>query len=26
MYLNPSTEFAPTEYAEQSNAFKTYNG
>jgi hypothetical protein len=26
MYLNPSTEFAPTEYAEQSNLFKTYNG
>ena len=26
MYLNPATAFAPTEYAEQSNAFKTYNG
>lgn len=26
MYLNPATDFEPTEYAEQSNAFKTYNG
>lgn len=26
MYLNPATAFVPTEYAEQSNAFKTYNG
>lgn len=26
MYLNPSVPFEPTEYAEQSNAFKTYNG
>lgn len=26
MYLNPATDFEPTEYAEQSNEFKTYNG
>lgn len=26
MYLRPATDFAPTEYTEQSNAFKTYNG
>jgi hypothetical protein len=26
MYLNPATAFTPTEYAEQSNEFKTYNG
>jgi hypothetical protein len=26
MNLNPSTEFAPTSYSEQSNQFKTYNG
>jgi|Laugrespbdmm15dd_1035085.scaffolds.fasta_scaffold58515_1 hypothetical protein len=26
MYLNPTVAFAPTEYAEQSNTFVTYNG
>ena len=26
MYLNPAADFAPTEYADQSNEFKTYNG
>ena len=26
MYLHPSTNFAPTEYTEQSNTFVTYNG
>lgn len=26
MYLKPSTDFEPTEYTEQSNTFKTYNG
>jgi hypothetical protein len=26
MYLHPSTTFAPTEYNEQSNIFKAYNG
>lgn len=26
MNLNPSTDFAPTSYSEQSNQFKTYNG
>jgi hypothetical protein len=26
MYLYPETEFNPTEYNEQSNQFKTYNG
>lgn len=26
MYLYPATEYAPTEYNEQSNQFKTYNG
>ncbi len=26
MYLRPSTEFSPTEYADQNNDFVTYNG
>jgi len=26
MYLNPATDFAPTEYTDQVNTFKTYNG
>jgi len=26
MYLEPATDFAPTEYAQQVNEFKTYNG
>lgn len=26
MYLRPATAFAPTEYTEQPNAFKTYDG
>ena len=26
MYLNPATDFEPTEYTAQSNTFKTYNG
>ena len=26
MYLRPSTDFEPTEYEDQSNIFKTYNG
>lgn len=26
MYLNPATAFSPTEYDDQLNTFKTYNG
>ena len=26
MYLRPASSFAPTEYTDQSNTFKTYNG
>lgn len=26
MYLRPATDFEPTEYADQTNTFKTYNG
>ena len=26
MYLKPTTDFAPTQYSEQSNTFKTYDG
>lgn len=26
MFLRPTTDFSPTEYADQSNIFKTYNG
>jgi hypothetical protein len=26
MYLRPTTDFEPTEYEDQSNTFKTYNG
>lgn len=26
MYLNPAVDFTPTEYDDQSNTFKTYNG
>lgn len=26
MYLKPATDFEPTEYTEQSNSFKTYDG